>query len=221
VRPRGLQVANYNTTPGPEGRPVHPDEARGLRVLGSSYMRDEVRRVWVLGAGFSKPLGGPLLRDLFRMEARGSALLLYPEKLYPGLARTLWDVQRIFNRGREGRSNRWSDAESFLATVDAAYRNDMELTYDLESFANRGRYRYRFGVNRRPLDRLVSTAAPLTPSAWWWRSLSATFSMSRTIDGLGKVSGPFSAHRHLRFQRALSQTTLAQGEPPRVRPGRK
>ena len=28
---------------------------------------------------------------------------------------------------------------------------------------------------------------------------------------MGKVAGPFSAHRHLRFQRGLSHATLAQG----------
>src|ERR1700690_2662537 len=57
----------------------------------------------------------------------------------------------------------------------------------------------------------VSTVAPLEPSARKWRSLSTAFSGSRTTDGFGKVSGPFSAHRHLRFQRELSHPTLAQG----------
>ena len=34
-----------------------------------------------------------------------------------------------------------------------------------------------------------------------------------TSDDFGKASGPFSAHRHLSFQRALSHATLAQGGP--------
>jgi hypothetical protein len=49
-------------------------------------------------------------------------------------------------------------------------------------------------------------------SAWWWRSLSATFSTSRTIDGLGKVSGPFSAPSALAFpEGAVSNDTGTGG----------
>jgi hypothetical protein len=51
----------------------------------------------------------------------------------------------------------------------------------------------------RPSPRSIASRAPRSPLA---RQASAF---------LGMVSGPFSAHRHLRFQRALSQTTLAQG----------
>src|SRR5450631_2221608 len=58
---------------------------------------------------------------------------------------------------------------------------------------------------------LVSTAAPLAPSACSRRSASGRISRTGSGDVLGKVAGPFSAHRHLRFQRGLSHATLAQG----------
>src|SRR5664279_1476180 len=61
----------------------------------------------------------------------------------------------------------------------------------------------RFGV--------VSTAAPLAPSACSRRSASGRISRTGTGDVLGTVVGPFSAHRHLRFQQGLSHATLAQG----------
>src|SRR5664279_5579957 len=63
----------------------------------------------------------------------------------------------------------------------------------------------RFGV--------VSTAAPLAPSACSRRSASGRISRTGTGDVLGTVVGPFSAHRHLRFQQGLSHATLAQGAP--------
>ena len=56
----------------------------------------------------------------------------------------------------------------------------------------------RFGV--------VSTAAPLAPSACSRRSASGRISRTGTGDVLGKVAGPFSAHRHLRFQKGLVES---------------
>ena len=31
------------------------------------------KTVWILGAGFSKPLGGPLLTELFTDESKGTS----------------------------------------------------------------------------------------------------------------------------------------------------
>src|SRR5690242_8222107 len=90
-------------------------------------MADE-KVVWLLGSGFSKPLGGPLLRDLFLQQERDEILPYFPNTDYPDLARSLHWVQRCFNRGKPDdarHSNRargfWTDAENFLAYVDDAY----------------------------------------------------------------------------------------------------
>jgi hypothetical protein len=43
---------------------------------------------------------------------------------------------------------------------------------------------------------VVSTEAPLAPSACWRRSASGMISRTGTGDVLSKIAGPFSAHRH-------------------------
>jgi hypothetical protein len=78
--------------------------------------------VWLLGAGFSRALGGPLLTDLFRPS--GGMLddaLFFPHARYPYLASDLLVSRLFFRAGRE--EGRWSDAEEFLAFVDSAQRD--------------------------------------------------------------------------------------------------
>ena len=77
--------------------------------------------VWVLGAGFSKALGGPLLADLFRPRSVEDDLVAFPKDQYPYLA---WDLclSRLFCE--IGKSEgRWADAEGLLAYVDSAHRD--------------------------------------------------------------------------------------------------
>lgn len=77
------------------------------------------RRVWLLGSGFSKPLGGPLLRDLFRQERFEDCLSFFPRGEYPQLGDSLPWVQLIFGIGvNEGI---WENAEQFLVYVDDAF----------------------------------------------------------------------------------------------------
>jgi hypothetical protein len=71
------------------------------------------RTVWVLGAGFSKSLGGPLLVDLFR------------QKVFEDLSKTIGEAraakvtwtQALFNVGL---GSHWADAEDFLAYAEGA-----------------------------------------------------------------------------------------------------
>ena len=78
--------------------------------------------VWLLGAGFSRALGGPLLTDLFRPsgEVHDDALF-FPHARYPCLASDLVVSRLFFKVGRK--EGRWSDAEEFLAFVDSAQRD--------------------------------------------------------------------------------------------------
>jgi hypothetical protein len=84
------------------------------------------RTVWVLGAGFSKPLGGPLLPDLFSSGARDRVIAAYgddPAKmqvLFSDLAKA---VRRLYaEHGRDAplQARRWDDAEQFLEALDSA-----------------------------------------------------------------------------------------------------
>jgi len=77
----------------------------------------ERKTVWILGAGFSRSLGGPLLTDLFRQES------LDDIKGIPGcekIANELIATQGLFNWGRD-KAKCWENAEDFLAFIDLAH----------------------------------------------------------------------------------------------------
>ncbi len=88
-----------------------------------------LRIVWILGAGFSRPLGGPLLDDLLRPSVIQRITAAFPDK--PRLAElschlALW----LFNYGirfkhgivepRADGAALWRDAEEFLEVLDLA-----------------------------------------------------------------------------------------------------
>jgi len=81
----------------------------------------EGNAVWLLGSGFSAPLGGPLLSDLFRQETKEEILAYFSEEHYPDLAESLPWVQRTFHLGMA--KGLWKNAEQYLAFVDDAYNN--------------------------------------------------------------------------------------------------
>jgi hypothetical protein len=78
------------------------------------------KAVWLLGSGFSAPLGGPLLSDLFRQETKEEILPYFDETDYRDLAESLPWVQRTFHLGLS--KGLWRNAEQYLAFVDDAYR---------------------------------------------------------------------------------------------------
>jgi len=91
------------------------------------------KRVWILGAGFSRPLGGPLLPDLMRPEVKENLAATYPEAPYRKGDDGLHDlVLRLYGHGskyQQGKFNNmltsegeniWADAEQFLDYLDTA-----------------------------------------------------------------------------------------------------
>jgi hypothetical protein len=92
------------------------------------------KRVWILGAGFSRSLGGPLMFDLLSLASRRRILRAYPQHIseqdadlifwlfhcgagFPeGPLHPDWDN---FG-GKVGGERRWQDAEEFLDIVDSA-----------------------------------------------------------------------------------------------------
>lgn len=74
--------------------------------------------VWVLGAGFSKGLGGPLIQDLLSHRELPVLQTLSPGKTHTGVAEEQLKA-RLFSRyGQERRY--WDHAEQFLDLVETA-----------------------------------------------------------------------------------------------------
>lgn len=73
-------------------------------------MVDRPKTVWVLGSGFSKSLGGPLLDELLTFRALEDTSALFPS--LPERAR----VYNLFNNTK----GRWKHAEEFMEFVDLA-----------------------------------------------------------------------------------------------------
>lgn len=91
------------------------------------------KRVWILGAGFSRPLGGPLLPDLMRPEVMENLDATYPSAPYRQNSGDLHQVVlKAYGYGskfQQGRprgtgdvpgENIWADAEQFLDYLDTA-----------------------------------------------------------------------------------------------------
>src|SRR5262245_2969562 len=76
-------------------------------------------RVWILGAGFSRSLGGPLLTDLL---SQGEFLQL--QARWGDLAAECAPVVKAFQWGIQGagpgRPNLWPNAEAFLEYIGGA-----------------------------------------------------------------------------------------------------
>ena len=97
----------------------------GLRGMRRAKGRGaEVKTVWILGAGFSRSLGGPLLGDLLSPSGQAGVESFYGDNgLLTSEAVTL--VRNIvehheIDRKERGRTPFWNDAEDFLDQLDAA-----------------------------------------------------------------------------------------------------
>jgi hypothetical protein len=80
--------------------------------------------VWVLGAGFSKPLGGPLLTDLLTPQSAAKLGACYPGKEWINsnaakAVRRLYADNRYVSESSPG-ARLWQDAEAFLTYLDIA-----------------------------------------------------------------------------------------------------
>lgn len=113
-------------------------------------MDHSARRVWLLGSGFSKPLDGPLLRDLFRSQSSDETTAFFPVGDYPHLSETIPWVHECYHAGRE--RGLWPHAEKFLSYVDDAYHAPGQLQTFLRGFIN------TCGATRRP--HIMSSDSP-------------------------------------------------------------
>ena len=89
------------------------------------------RVVWVLGAGFSAALGGPMLGDLFSRRSEKDTALRFPEHAFPRLhgppapsVRLLYQrgladgLMQLSNRREVMCERMWSNAEDFIDYID-------------------------------------------------------------------------------------------------------
>lgn len=74
-----------------------------------------MRRVWILGAGFSRPLGGPLLPDLLSETMQTQIRVRHPDATALVTSGT-----RLYKRYRRGLRTEWADAEQFLVFLERA-----------------------------------------------------------------------------------------------------
>lgn len=80
--------------------------------------------VWILGAGFSRPLGGPLLNDMLTPASIDRVRAAFPNSDYPLLHDPVDHILRAYrNYGPASAGNiHWGHAEEFLEFLDAAAR---------------------------------------------------------------------------------------------------
>src|SRR4051794_35737177 len=89
--------------------------------------------VWILGSGFSKPLGGPLLDELISMQMVGDFSNwpdFYHEPNTPegdDKVKCAEAVYEIYERGIKPPSKLWSNAEEFLERLDVACQTTTNL----------------------------------------------------------------------------------------------
>ncbi|MCA9626511.1 MAG: SIR2 family protein [Myxococcales bacterium] len=95
---------------------------------------EETRIVWVLGSGFSRPLGGPTLEQLLSPSSHEELKLRFPIAEYPRVhnaasvfARRLYLYGRAYDIGRIAQRDNalagerlWDHAETFLDYLDVA-----------------------------------------------------------------------------------------------------
>lgn len=87
-------------------------------------MSDKI--VWILGAGFSKALGAPLLSELFSTAQLDRVLLCYKEAFTDDERQLLQDITRFYQAGSyriyssKALQNQWQHTEEFLERLDLA-----------------------------------------------------------------------------------------------------
>src|SRR4051812_45259845 len=86
-------------------------------------MANGMKAVWILGSGFSKSLGGPLLNDLLTERGRVEIASRFPKlsDLW-GKAHKVYQ-EHLRNDEVKAGARLWAHAEEFLDLVDVAVEN--------------------------------------------------------------------------------------------------
>ncbi len=85
-----------------------------------------VKTGWILGAGFCRSLGGPLLNDFFSYQSLRRIQAHYSTAHYSGLS-TAEDIVDLYRAGLTSeRGPEWSNAEDFACRIDLCSRSEAE-----------------------------------------------------------------------------------------------
>ena len=82
-------------------------------------MAEARKIVWILGAGFSRSLGAPMLAQLLASDTYDDLALRYPKAEHPALHKLAEPVYWLHQWGLK--RTLWSDAEGFLELLDTAH----------------------------------------------------------------------------------------------------
>jgi hypothetical protein len=171
---------------------------------------DRGRVVWILGAGFSKSLGGPLLPDLLSERSRVDAVARFGKPLAEHAGR-VYPIFRKHAAGPEGARNGlpvyWEHAEEFLDFVDTAANGHAarQALFGTEMAS------FGFSELRDSAKRVVAAECEITslvdlsntatmPEAWqpylyWMQQVKRTdslitFNYDLVLETLGEAAGP-------------------------------
>jgi hypothetical protein len=196
-------------------------------------MSDEKKIVWVLGAGFSRSLGAPLLNDLLSVRHRLSLGGIYgPDcpALFSPEASTVYTLFHHFSKYPEGWFTRpdqrvadthgykhWSNAEHFIETLCDARVNPQvaaELSAMMVSEAQ------TFGSHSRDWDTLATAAKRIIAAECSGflkklaRSSERKIPYKHWLDGLGRRDSiiSFNYDRVIETLSPITACTYAYGE---------
>ena len=108
--------------------------------------------VWVLGSGFSVPLGGPTLNDLLSPSYRRILSKIFEKSSFPNLYNDnyLHWSYKIYNTGRNETSTlprMWFNAEEYIDYLDTAAKNPKsQANYRIEAVIQNAK------LSREPID---------------------------------------------------------------------
>src|SRR5438128_8731818 len=103
----------------------------------------DAKRVWILGAGFSRSLGGPLMTDLLSLAAWRLILATYRSVIPKDDADLVFWLFHFGNGFPEGSPDpridisgeaRWRDAEHFLEILDNASADKAKEAIIIDAF---------------------------------------------------------------------------------------
>jgi hypothetical protein len=180
--------------------------------------------VWVLGAGFSRPLGGPLLTDLLTPQSANKLTASFPGRDWivsplAKVVRELYSNHRYVSESVPG-ARLWSDAEEFLTYLDTSadgssrHRRGIDQLLGAEAIG-RSPYKALAGMARRLIAAECSaflSGAKLDSELWgpyarWARHLSPERNTILTFN-YDRVPDRLAAEAEARFQ------VVVPGEEP-------
>jgi hypothetical protein len=214
----------------PTGGPFVPVHASVAYV--DAVTDTEKSAVWILGAGFSRSLGGPMLLDLLAPPTSNAVFALYGKTVATEEANRIRETYLDRGPAASPGMRFWSDPEAFLDELDAAaYRPNGPASRRLGGafgYSDPGDFKEFCVQMRDEARRLVAAAccaflkdADTTEERWqpylsWAKALKPsdsvlTFNYDRVLEHLGEPAqppmGPVASKSWIRALSTRTQTS--------------